>query len=451
MTSIDTLASSARMDRDDANRILEAVHTHSPGAATTMVGVTRQGGVVLFTGLQFLLHPRQTQRARSLIADHLQSIGFDRYTFLPRLYDQPATQWITRNLGQAQKRQYESMMAKNADYADRRFACAPKPELERVRGTPPQMRLAGTPPVKMSGVDQPVLRYTTPHETVNDILGTADNKVGRYLQLQCSGEGGTDYATRLPSARFSDVHTARHTMISAPDGTQLPANVVKIDGREVAIACQYPLDAFMQHHFEMLMAQAPSMLVVLAGTMETSSPWDVPYFAHRATAGQIEVEHYQIGKLDMGRHEEAIHVHRLALDTGKSCVSFPVVHVTGWPDHQSMPAEDIKSLIDVISDVRSLHPPLVDGHEAVPGAIRRETPLPIVHCRAGVGRTGTLIGAMALLKDRTLPLETIVTDMRLSRSPMMVQTKNQLNTLVDIALENGNPLPPQAHKPAQYA
>ena len=52
------------------------------------------------------------------------------------------------------------------------------------------------------------------------------------------------------------------------------------------------------------------------------------------------------------------------------------LHFTGWPDH-GVP-DNVMSLISFIRHVRSLHP------------VSQEEPL-LVHCSAGVGRTGTFI------------------------------------------------------------
>lgn len=58
-----------------------------------------------------------------------------------------------------------------------------------------------------------------------------------------------------------------------------------------------------------------------------------------------------------------------------SCLNVTHYHFTDWPDH-GVPT-DKTVMISFIGHIRLAHPP--DGHPLV------------VHCSAGVGRTGTLI------------------------------------------------------------
>ena len=80
-----------------------------------------------------------------------------------------------------------------------------------------------------------------------------------------------------------------------------------------------------------------------------------------------------------------------------------------WPDH-GVPSERLQ-MISFIQRVRKAHPPT-------------GSPL-LVHCSAGVGRTGTFITLDTMLqrmeKESDLNIYEFVTEMRKKRS-MMVQT-----------------------------
>jgi hypothetical protein len=60
----------------------------------------------------------------------------------------------------------------------------------------------------------------------------------------------------------------------------------------------------------------------------------------------------------------------------------------------------------------------------------------VIHCRAGVGRTGQLICSLALDQAPGLSLETVITQMRLQRNAYLVQMDGQLDALVDLWLDD---------------
>ena len=64
------------------------------------------------------------------------------------------------------------------------------------------------------------------------------------------------------------------------------------------------------------------------------------------------------------------------MEAGSKPVTVTHMHYTAWPDH-GVP-DNVMSLISFIHHIRKLHP------------VSRDSPL-LVHCSAGVGRTGTLI------------------------------------------------------------
>ena len=81
-----------------------------------------------------------------------------------------------------------------------------------------------------------------------------------------------------------------------------------------------------------------------------------------------------------------------------------------WPDH-GVPTNAI-SLINFIQHVRKLHPPM------------HQQPL-LVHCSAGVGRTGTFIVLDSTMQrmaaESSVNIHQFVCQLRIQR-PMMVQT-----------------------------
>ena len=96
------------------------------------------------------------------------------------------------------------------------------------------------------------------------------------------------------------------------------------------------------------------------------------------------------------------------------------LHFTGWPDH-GVP-DNVMSLISFIRHVRSLHP------------VSQEEPL-LVHCSAGVGRTGTFILLDIIMQqikaERCIGIYHTLSMMRMQRMKL-VQTRVSVLSLLII-------------------
>ncbi|MBU4682433.1 dual specificity protein phosphatase family protein [Cedecea davisae] len=153
----------------------------------------------------------------------------------------------------------------------------------------------------------------------------------------------------------------------------------------------------------------------------------------------ITTESKLLGKIPLGMGVEA-KVYRLEIRGYDKGVAVNVLHVHNWPDKTAISAESTKNLANTINQLTK------DGVERYKekGGRSINDPdklLPVVHCRAGVGRTGQVIAAMAMGKyDKKISLEKIVADMRNSRNGFMVQKEQQFDILIELAEQQGRPL-----------
>lgn len=115
------------------------------------------------------------------------------------------------------------------------------------------------------------------------------------------------------------------------------------------------------------------------------------------------------------------HTYRIVDQKTKKEKTIERLHYLEWPDNEGIPSKILDELVQKILDVRSKF---------------------WIHCRSGVGRTGTLIAA-AILKEKILnreitqvnlksSLSTLVMSLRTQRGPKCIR-KAQLGTLVQYA------------------
>lgn len=258
----------------------------------------------------------------------------------------------------------------------------------------------------------------------------------------------SQYIEKVENQRFGDIWTAKATAVTAPNGQLLAANRVQIAGQNVAIACQYPKPASMEDYFKMLVANRTPALVVLASEKDINPEKGVglpEYFRQDNQYGDdvsVKVNNKGEGKLADGLnyHEYLLHV----TDKSQSIkVTIPVIHVSNWPDLTASGNEGLKELAEHVN--KAVDKKINFYKEKGSSAIDDENKLlPVMHCRAGVGRTGQLLATMELLKpDSQQSLESMVRDMRTTRDRRMVQTSEQMQELAVLTTRLGKAISDQ--------
>lgn len=254
----------------------------------------------------------------------------------------------------------------------------------------------------------------------------------------------SQYIQKIENQRFGNIWTAQATAVTAPNGQLLAANRVQIAGQNVAIACQYPKPASLQDYFKMLVANRTPALVVLASDKDINPEKGVglpEYFRQDNQYGDVSVTVIDKGegKLadELDYHDYLLHV----TDEGQNIkVTIPVIHVSNWPDLTASGNEGLKELAEHVNTV--VDKKINFYKEKGSSAVNDENKLlPVMHCRAGVGRTGQLLATMELLKPESQQsLESIVRDMRTTRDGKMVQTPAQMQTLAVLAEQLNKPI-----------
>ncbi|CAJ0586408.1 unnamed protein product, partial [Mesorhabditis spiculigera] len=226
--------------------------------------------------------------------------------------------------------------------------------------------------------------------------------------------------------RYEDVVCLESTRVKLtlqvpPECGYIHANTVKMEGQEKTfIACQGPLEQTIGDHWRMVHQEGVTVIAALCQFLE---------------AGKIKCSQYWPMKVD-----EFVNYGRMAVNTKKvtqdklgfdvytvealpeGCSNSQIVkliHMTSWPD-RGVPAQPsvLLGLLKLI-------------HFNAQGTI-------VVHCSAGIGRTGTVIAVdcivSRLLKGKEARLLDVFKELRNARASS-IQTESQYVFIVQVVFE----------------
>lgn len=225
---------------------------------------------------------------------------------------------------------------------------------------------------------------------------------------------------KLNLHRFSNISVTPETQIILQDKTPMPANLVLTKGQPAAIACSYPKGTLsaLESHLRMILEQKPSCLVVLTGDDQIGAKKLPDYFRRSETVGTVNTQVTQDARVLTPSGVE-IDNYQLKISSGTDTYTLPVIHVQNWKDHQALRSPyQLLELAQMTLEISTTN-------EAVYENIETPTRVPMVHCFGGVGRTGTLITALELIKNPSLSSEQIITDLRTTRNSKMAEDRPQ--------------------------
>ena len=258
---------------------------------------------------------------------------------------------------------------------------------------------------------------------------------------------GGDGVAPLVSARFVDIPLVERTAL--PDlarvgegGSRyfLHANQLALRCGFDFIAAQKPLAAEVSGFLHLLIARKVALVIDLTTGLEQEN--DACYAPRRGRSLSFDSAHVSVTRKKR-RHLPALRTTIESLlvrrwssggQKGVSGHSLERLHFAGWPDHGLISSHSLRALA---CQIETLH-------------AKSATPI-LVHCLAGVGRTGTLVSYLAVrqrLGTQFLPqsrarqpsvvaallIETILKG-RADRGDSFVQTREQFGLVLSTLLE----------------
>ena len=184
--------------------------------------------------------------------------------------------------------------------------------------------------------------------------------------------------------RYSDIKTYKHNNLEINTKTKyINASPIRINNNFLFISTQGPLPNTIEHFWTMVDQYNCNLVLMLCnlkelGREKCANYWDINKIGNY-TIKSKEIENDNIDKNIIVEREITI---KNNLTNNEKTIT--QIHYKGWPDHG---APDIKdSYKDFLYMIKKVD------------TIKNENPT-VVHCSAGVGRTGTFISIYCLFKE----------------------------------------------------
>ncbi|CAJ0586436.1 unnamed protein product, partial [Mesorhabditis spiculigera] len=268
-----------------------------------------------------------------------------------------------------------------------------------------------------------------------------DSFVHHYVQMGVQGLRGEfinckpyvpscfEYPTFTASReknRYEDVVCLESTRVhltlqSPPECEYIHANTVKLDGQDKTfIACQGPLEQTIGDHWRMVHQEGVTVIAALCQFIEAGKHKCAQYWPMKinefTTYGRMAVSTKKVVQDKLGFDVYTVE----ALPDGCSNSQIvKLIHMTTWPDRgvPDRPAV-LLGLLKLI-------------HFNAQGTI-------VVHCSAGIGRTGTVIAVdcivSRLLKGQAARLLDVFKELRNARASS-IQTESQYIFIIQVVFE----------------
>jgi len=211
---------------------------------------------------------------------------------------------------------------------------------------------------------------------------------------------------------------------------QLNANRIIVNESSIAIATQFPLIHQLETQCQMMVDNRTPVLVILASDHDIQKDKLPPYFSTSIPFESLRTRSTPLETVELGNGIQA-KLYNFEISGYQTTIDFPIIHVHNWPDHQTVSPKTTENLVSLIETKVAEKTAFYIKQKSRAVSDEKKL-LPVIHCKAGVGRTGQTIAAMAMKKYPDISLASITHNLRKSRNDTMIQTPLQMDTLVKL-------------------
>ena len=222
----------------------------------------------------------------------------------------------------------------------------------------------------------------------NNNIGTYNNITNEFNFFQQYIDFERDHYMALNKGeknkdRYSDIKSYNHNMITISTGSKyINASPINIINNKYFISTQGPIKETIEDFWRMVWEQEINIIVMLCNEKEGGREKCAKYWDEKKvkTYNEIQIQN------EIKKNEYIIREILLSDNLSKKKKYVFQVHFTGWPDHGVPDTKDGK-IFEVFIEIIKF----VDEK-------RGNGPI-VIHCSAGVGRTGTFISMYYLEKE----------------------------------------------------
>ena len=194
-----------------------------------------------------------------------------------------------------------------------------------------------------------------------------------HIKLLCKGENNLD--------RYSDIKAYEHNRITINKDRYINASPINIISDKYFISTQGPKKETIEDFWRMIDEHKCNIIIMLCKEFEGGREKCARYWDNN-----IKMENYTIMLKNEENKDQYIIRDILLRNKNNQERIIKQIHYTGWPDH-GVPDIQNGKVFDVFSEI-------IEKTDQYKG----DGPI-VVHCSAGVGRTGTYISMYYLEKE----------------------------------------------------